>query len=122
MPRNATIAPWLSVRDAAAAVAFYKAAFGAVERYRLEDGDGTVMVAQLAIGGADLWLQHEPGARSASDDAIRLIMSVDDPDAVFQQAVAAGATSVAEVHEEHGWRSGRVIDPFGHDWELARPL
>jgi PhnB protein len=51
-----------------------------------------------------------------------MILSVDDPDSMFEQAVAAGAEVVAPVHEEHGWRTGRVIDPFGHDWELSKEL
>ena len=51
-----------------------------------------------------------------------MILSVDDPDSVFAQAVAAGATVVAEMYEGHGWRIGRVTDPFGHDWEIAKRL
>jgi PhnB protein len=51
-----------------------------------------------------------------------MIVSVDDPDAAFARAVAAGANVVADVHDEHGWRTGRITDPFGHDWELSRPL
>ena len=51
-----------------------------------------------------------------------MILSMEDPDLVFDRAVAAGATVVAQVHEEHGWRSGRITDPFGHDWEVSRRL
>ncbi len=51
-----------------------------------------------------------------------MILSVDDPDAVFEQAVAAGATSVAPVQEQYGWRTGRITDPFGHNWELSKQL
>lgn len=58
-PVKTSIAPWLSVSQAAEAVDYYKAAFGAVERYRLEDDAGKVVVAQLAIGGADFWLQED---------------------------------------------------------------
>jgi PhnB protein len=123
MASDTSIAPWLSVHDAATALDFYKAAFAAVERYRLEDDAGAVMVAQLAIGGADFWVQQDPDARPLADGGpIRLIMTVENPDGVFQQAIAAGATPIAEVHEEHGWRTGRIADPFGHHWELARVL
>ena len=59
----------------------------------------------------------EPGAGS-----VRMILSVDDPASVFEQAVAAGATVVAAIHEEYGWRTGRVTDPFGHDWEMSKQL
>ena len=119
-----SIAPWLAVGDAQRAVEYYQAAFCAVEVYRLAGPDGTVEVAQLSIGGAMFWVQNEvdaspdgPAARS-----VRLILSVDDPDSVFEQAIAAGAAVVASVHEEYGWRSGRVTDPFGHDWEISKQL
>ncbi len=59
-PVKTSIAPWLSVPDGSRAVEFYKAAFGTVERYRLEDDAGRVQVAQLAIGPADSWLQEDP--------------------------------------------------------------
>lgn len=123
MASRTNIAPWLSVRDAVAALDFYKAAFGAVERYRLEDDAGGVVVLQLEIGNADVWVQQDSDTRPPTDAGpIRLIMSVENPDGVFRQAVAAGATPIAEVHEEHGWRTGRIADPFGHNWELARVL
>lgn len=109
------IAPWLAVRDAAAAVDYYQAAFGAAVRYQLEDG-GVLQVARLAVGGADFWIQHDPEAGSPA----RTIVTVDDPDTVFGQAVAAGGREVSPVTEEHGWRVGRLADPFGHHWEIGR--
>jgi len=123
-PVKTSIAPWLSVSQATEAVDYYKAAFGAVERYRLEDDMGRVVVAQLAIEGADFWLQEDIDSSPESLDrqSIRMILTVDDPDAVFKQALAAGATQVFAVSEEHGWRTGRVADPFGHHWEISKPL
>ncbi len=124
-PVMPSLAPWLAVRGATEAVAFYQAAFGAEERYRLEDDAGGVSVAQLVIGSADFWLQQEDsGASPTPEDgsAVRLILTVADPDAVFAHAVAAGATVLGTVAEEHGWRSGRLADPFGHQWEIGRPL
>jgi PhnB protein len=102
----------------------YKAAFGAVERYRLEDDAGRIAVAQLAIEGADFWVQEDSNssAQPANDRPVRMILTVDDPDAVFARAVAAGATEVFAVSEEHGWRTGRIADPFGHHWEISKPL
>jgi PhnB protein len=123
-PTAGSIAPWLSVADAGAAVGFYRAAFGAVELERLEDA-GRVVVAQLAIGGADFWVQEDPeGDPHALGDRspVRMILSVDDPDAVFARAVAAGALQVVPVSEDHGWRVGRVADPSGHHWEVGRRL
>ena len=121
----AKIAPWLSVADATKAVEYYKAAFGAVELERLEDEAGSVVVAQLSIGGADFWVQrdgetdpHALGDRSP----VRMILTVEDPDAVFARAVDAGATEVAPITEGNGWRIGRVADPSGHHWEVGKPL
>ena len=123
-PVKTSIAPWLSVSRATEAVAYYQAAFGAVEQYRLEDDEGAVVVAQLTIEGADFWLQEdvETSPESLSRRSIRMILTVDNPDTVFAQAIAAGATEVAAVSEGHGWRIGRVVDPFGHHWEIGKPL
>jgi len=123
-PVKTSIAPWLSVIRAAEAVNYYKAAFGAVERYRLEDEEGSVVVAQLAIGEADFWLQEDVDSSPEPQDrrSVRMILTVDDPDSVFEQAIAAGATEVAAVSEGHGWRIGRLADPFGHHWEIGKPL
>ena len=122
-PVEATIAPWLSVTDGPRAVAYYQAAFGAVERYRLEGDDGRVVVAQLAIGPADFWVQEDiDDSPGAGGGPIRLILTVEDPVAVFRQAVVAGATEIAPVADEHGWHVGRLADPFGHHWEVGRPL
>jgi PhnB protein len=123
-PVKTSIAPWLSVSRATEAVDYYKAAFGAVERYRLEDDAGKVVVAQLAIEEADFWLQEDVDSSPEFQDSrsVRMILTVDDPDAVFEQAIAAGASKVAAVSEDHGWRIGRVADPFGHHWEIGKPL
>jgi PhnB protein len=118
------IAPWLAVRDADGAVAYYKRAFGAVELYRLAGDEATIAVAQLSIGGAVFWVQHDVDAspKGRGAESVRMILSVEDPDAVFERAIAAGAAVVAPMHEEHGWRTGRVTDPFGHDWEMSKQL
>ena len=119
-----SIAPWLAVSDAQKAVDFYRPAFGAIEVYRLEGDDGILVIAQLSIGGAQFWVQDDSDARAETRRAaqVRMILSVEDADAVFAQAVAAGASVVSPVAEEHGWRTGRVTDPFGHDWETSRQL
>ncbi len=117
------IAPWLSVPDATAALVFYRAAFGAVDVERHEF-DGVVQVAQLWIGGADFWIQNDPDAMSAAgaDRPVRMILAVDDPDAVFARAVRVGATEVHAMQDAHGWHIGRMADPFGHHWEIGRRL
>jgi PhnB protein len=121
-----TFAPWLSVRECARAVDFYKSAFGATELFRLEDG-GSV-VARLSVEGADFWLSDESpehfnfSPQTLGGSSVRIILTVGDPDAVFARALAAGASQVYPVVEEHGWRVGRVVDPFGHHWEIGRPV
>ena len=118
------ISPWLSVADTTTAIGYYLSAYGAEELERVENDAGTVEVAQLSIDGADFWVQRDPSATPSAleGEAIRMILSVDDPDAVFARAVAAGATVVADIYEGHGWRVGRVVDPAGHHWEIGRPL
>ena len=121
-----SIAPWLSVRASARAVEFYKSALGATEVYRMEDPGGGV-VSRLSVDGAEFWLSDEsPEHANFSPDSLggstaRLILTAPDPDALFAQAVAAGARQVSPVEEAHGWRVGRVADPFGHHWEIGRP-
>jgi PhnB protein len=122
-----SIAPWLSVRKSARAVEFYKSAFGATEVFRLDGPDGDV-VARLSVDGAEFWLSDESpehgnfSPESLGGASARLILTVADPDAVFAQALMAGATEVYPVTQEHGWRVGRVADPFGHHWEIGRQL
>jgi PhnB protein len=123
-----SIAPMLSVRKGATAVDFYKAAFGAKVLFRLDGEDGGV-VAQLAVSGSDFWVADEsPTHQNFSPETLggasaRMVMVVEDPDAVFDQAVKAGATSVHPVADQpYGWRVGRVVDPYGHHWEIGKPL
>lgn len=121
-----TIAPWLCVRGGARAVDFYKSAFGAKELFRM--GDDESAVARLSIDGAEFWLSdespehHNFSPESLGGITVRVILTVADPDAVFARAIKAGAKEVYPVTEEHDWRIGRVVDPFGHHWEIGRPL
>ncbi len=123
-----SVAPWLSVRNGARAVEFYKSAFGAREVFHLEDPSGSSVVSRLSIEGAEFWLSDESpehgnfSPQSLGGGSVRMVLTVPDPDAIFAQAVAAGAREVHAVAEEHGWRVGRVVDPFGHHWEIARPI
>ena len=120
------IAPLLSLRGGASAIEFYKRAFGAEELFRVEDDKGKV-VARLSVDGADFWLADEsPEHSNFSPDSlgggsVRMVLIVGDPDAMFEKAVAAGATVVWPVSNQHGWRLGRIVDPFGHHWEIAKP-
>jgi PhnB protein len=119
-----SIAPWLSVPNGDSAVEFYTRALGAVVLERLEDDAGSVVVAQLGLGSARFWVQMDADSSPAmlGGISVRMIVAVSDPDELFERAVAAGATTVASMHDAHGWRTGRVSDPFGHHWEFAKPL
>jgi PhnB protein len=122
-----SIAPMLSVRIGAAAVEFYKTAFGAIEVFRIESPDGAV-VARLSVSGAEFWVADESpehgnfSPESLGGGTVRMILTVPDPDAAFAQAIAAGARTVVAVKNEYGWRLGRAVDPFGHHWEIGHPL
>ncbi|HMI44360.1 MAG TPA: VOC family protein [Gemmatimonadaceae bacterium] len=122
-----SVAPMLSVRNGARAVKFYKAAFGATEVFRIESPDGAV-VCRLSVEGAEFWVSDESpenanySPESLGGGTVRMILTVPDPDAVFARAIAAGARSVVPVKEDYGWRLGRVVDPFGHHWEIGHPL
>jgi PhnB protein len=117
----------LSVRKGAKAVEFYKTAFGADVLYRIDASDGAV-VARLSTEGAEFWVADEsPEHKNFSPETlgggtVRMVLIVDNPDAAFAKAVAAGAAVVWPVEDQHGWRIGRVVDPFGHHWEIGKPV
>jgi PhnB protein len=114
----------LSVRDWAAAIKFYTVAFNAIETYRVPGGG----VGRLSVDGAEFWVAEEsPEHQNFSPESlggcsVRMLLIVEDPQAVCQRAVAAGAKLVVPVTDTHGWRLGRILDPAGHHWEIGRPL
>jgi PhnB protein len=124
-----SVSPELSVRRGREALEFYKAAFGAVEIYRVggtaEDED---VVAQLSVGNATFWVSDESpphknfSPESLGGSSVRLLLIVQDPHSAVERAVALGATEVLPVAEEHGWLLGRIEDPYGHHWEIGKPL
>lgn len=115
----------LSVRGGPAAVEFYKAAFGAVELFRFGDDE---VVAQLAVGDAQFWVEDEAPAYgnfappTVGGATTRMLLVVDDPAAVLARSVELGAREISPVTEEHGWLLGRIDDPYGHRWEIGHPL
>jgi len=120
--------PTLSVRRGAEAIEFYKNAFGAVELMRVADPDGAV-VAEMSIDGARFFLADEsPAYGNFSPETIggsttRMGLFVADPDAAARQAIAAGAIEVYPVADQnYGYRLGRVLDPYGHHWEIAKKI
>jgi PhnB protein len=126
--QQTSIAPMLSVRNGVRAIEFYAAAFGAEELFRVEDPSGAV-VARLSVGEAEFWLADESpehlnfSPESLGGGSVRMVMIVEDPDAAFERAVAAGGTVVSPISDQpYGWRVGRIADPFGHHWEIGKPL
>jgi PhnB protein len=121
-----TVSPYLAVEDAATAIDYYKKAFGATERVRMEAPDGKIGHAELEIGDSIVMLAdpfpqastkppHELGGTSAG-----VFLYVEDVDAVVKRAVEAGATVTMEVADQFwGDRFGTVTDPFGHVWSVA---
>jgi PhnB protein len=121
--------PQLAVRRGRAAVAFYVAAFGAAVDYQVGGTDEhEPVVAQLSIAGAPFWVADEaPDHGSTSPEtsgaaSTRMLLVVQDPESAVARAVTAGATLMAPVSDQHGWRLGRIADPYGHHWEIGRPL
>ena len=128
-PRMPNVVAQLSVRRGRAAIAFYEEAFGARVVYRVGGTDEhESVVAQLDVGDASFWVADESpehanfSPETLGGGTVRMLLVVDDPDGVVQRAVAAGAREVYPVSDEHGWRLGRIQDPFGHHWEIGRPL
>jgi PhnB protein len=117
----------LSVRNGARAVEFYKTAFGAEVLHRVDSESGEV-VAKLSVDGAEFWVADESpkhfnfSPETLRGGTVRMVFTVEDPDATFKRAVASGATEVWPVANQYGWRLGRVVDPFGHHWEIGKPL
>ncbi len=122
-----TLSPMLSVRRGAEAVAFYRAAFNAREIFKIEAPDGAV-VAELAVGDGKFWVADEsPAHQNFSPDTLngstaRMVLVVPDPVSVHAQAMRAGAKQIWPVREENGWFIGRVQDPYGHHWEIGKPM
>jgi PhnB protein len=121
-----TVTPYLIISDAAAAIEFYKKAFGATERMRLAAPDGKVGHAEIQIGDSPIMLADEfpeMGARSPQTiggTPVGLALYVENVDAQFERAVAAGAKVLRPLQDQfYGDRSGTLKDPFGHQWTLA---
>jgi len=119
-----SIEPELWVDRARDAIAFYETAFGATVLHLV--GDGDEVVARLAVGEARFWVSNasaeRPSPRTNHGATGRTLLIVEDPDALAARACSAGATELAPVADEHGWRLGRIQDPAGHEWEIGRPL
>jgi len=108
-----SIQPWLSVGNSAKAGTFYKEAFGAIETYRMETPDGG-LVLKLSVDGAEFWVSgqsiniEKAIANNLRQEVVKIILTVENLDAVFEQAIKVGAKEVFPVGEDFGWRLGRL--------------
>ena len=125
-PLPGTLTPYIIVKNAAAAIAFYQTAFGAKEEYRLAGPDGKIGHAELVIGAGRLMLADENAAFGAlsppsiGGTPIKLHLYVADVDATIARAESAGATVLRPAQDQfYGDRSGMLADPFGHQWFLS---
>ena len=120
------ITPYLMVRNAAAAIEFYKKAFNAVELMRFPGPGGKIMHAEVKIGDSPVMLADEMpeeghvGPQTLGGVGVSMMLYVEDVDTRFAQAVAAGATIKRPVQDQfYGDRTGTLVDPFGHVWSIG---
>lgn len=120
------VTPHLVCAGAAEAIDFYKKAFGAVELFRMPGPDGKLMHAEIRIGDSTLMLADEQpewgskGPKTLNGSPVVIHLYVENADAVFDQAIAAGATSTMPMADMFwGDRYGMITDPFGHSWSIA---
>jgi PhnB protein len=129
-PRISAATPYLAVRDAHAAIDFYRAAFGAVQKLVIEEPDGRIGHATLGMGAGEIHLADEHpefeqivGPETLGGTSVTIDLEVDDVDAVVNRAVDAGATLVRPPdHPTSHVQAGKVRDPFGHVWLITRVL
>ncbi len=121
-----TLTPFLTVRDAARAIEFYKNAFGAVDRGAMKGPDGKIMHAEMVIGDSIIMLSDEfpefgtLSPQSTGGAGMGLHIYLDGVDAAFDRAVKAGAEVEMPVMDQFwGDRYGKLKDPFGHHWSIA---
>lgn len=121
-----TVSAYLIVKDAARAIEFYTKAFDATEIMRFPAPDGKIGHAELRIGDSPIMLADEfpdmgfRGPASLGGTPVSLLLYVEDVDALFKQAIAAGAKEMRPVKDQfYGDRSGTLVDPFGHVWTIA---
>jgi len=121
-----TVTPYLIIRDAAKAIEFYKKAFGATESSRMPMPDGKIAHAEIKIGDSMIMISDENLAwgtkspQTLNGSPVGIFLYVPDVDATCKQAIASGATEVMPVSDQFwGDRYGKVLDPFGHQWNIA---
>jgi len=129
MAVRTSVTPYLSVKGATEALAFYRQAFGADVTDKMSEEDGRIGHAEIRIGDAHIYLADEhPGIGFLSPStlggsAVMIELTVADVDAVIERAVETGGTLARPVaDQDYGWRNGKLVDPFGHTWLVSSPI
>lgn len=124
-----TVTPYMTIRGAANAIEFYKEAFGAKETFRWSDPDGGIRHSEIVIGDSPIMLTDEApefgmsGPLTLGGSPVHIFLYVEDGDALFNQAIAAGATELMPMEDQRdGDRRGGVTDPFGHVWYIGTQI
>ncbi|TDJ24595.1 MAG: VOC family protein [Gammaproteobacteria bacterium] len=122
-----SITPYLTVRDASAAISFYENALGAIERNRMTTPDGLVANAEIVIGDSAILIRDETpdlsGPTTLGNSPVMIHLYVDDVDSISERAVRAGMEILLPVEDRfYGDRSGRFRDPYGHIWIISTRL
>ncbi len=120
-------APYLALDDGAAGIEFYKKAFGAVEEMRLTDDNGRISHAEIRVGGTPIYISDEYpeinvlSPKTIGGSPVMIVLDVPDVDAMFQQAVSAGAQVDRPLQDgfDGSLRTAKLIDPFGHRWMIT---
>ena len=120
-----TVTPYLIIKGAADALEFYKKAFGATELFRMAQPDGKIGHAEIQIGDSRIMLADEfpemsyLGPSTLGGSSVSILLYVEDVDAVFNQAIAAGGRAETAEDKFYGDRMGSLVDPFGHVWHVG---
>lgn len=121
-----SVTPYMTIRNCAEAIEFYKKAFSAVEKMRMEGADHKIMHAEIKIGDSVLMMTDESvemdhkGPEKLGGTPVSVLLYVENVDEVFNRAVKAGATVIREIKNEfYGDRMGTLKDPFGHIWSIG---
>ena len=121
-----SVTPYLSIKGAAAAIDYYKEAFGATELFRMASPDGKIGHAEIKIGNSPIMLADEfpemefVSPQTLGGSPVGLMIYVEDVDTMFQRAISKGAKEIKPLQDQfYGDRSGTLKDPFGHVWTVA---
>jgi PhnB protein len=115
------IQPWFIFEDGKGAIDFYQEAFGAEVIHLMEPVSGDFL-AKMSLAGSQFWVSGGGAPCPDINNHIRMVVNVSNPDEYLERAIRAGAKLIFPMRLDHGWQSGKVMDPFGHHWEFGQEL